>query len=56
MALRAIGQYRKVSDYEKDKKDWVCYIEKFMLFFEANEVEEDSKKKTILLSNVGAEI
>ena len=56
MALRAIGQYKKISDCEKDKKDWVCYIEKFMLFFEANKIEEDSKKKTILLSNVGAKI
>ena len=52
MAVR-ICQYIKISEYEKDKEDWVCYIKRIMLFFEANEIEEDSKKRAILLSSVG---
>ena len=56
LVTRTIGQYRKISEHEKDKEDWVCYIERIMLFFEANKIEEDSKKSAILLSSVGAEM
>ena len=55
MATRAIGQFGKLKEYEKDKEDGVCYIERIMLFFEANETQEDNKKRAILLSSVGAE-
>ena len=53
MATR-MSQYGKVDEYEREREDWVSYIERIMLFFEANEIEEDSKKKAILLSSVGA--
>ena len=33
MATRIINQYRKIDQYEKDKEDWVSYVDKFMLFF-----------------------
>ena len=56
MAMRTIGQYKKISEYEKDRENWVCYIERIMLFFEANEIEEHSKKRALLLSSVGAEM
>ena len=36
------GQYKKKGQYKKDNEDWVCYIERIMLFLEANEIEEDS--------------
>ena len=52
MAIRTIGQYGKISEHEKDKEDWVCYIERIMLFFEANKIEEDSKKRATLLSSI----
>ena len=44
MATRTICQYRKISELEKNKEDWVCYIERIMLFFETTEIEEDSKR------------
>ena len=55
MVTGSIGQYGKINEYEKDKEDWICYIERIILFFEANEIQEESKKKAILLSSVGAE-
>ena len=55
MATRAIGQSGKLKEYEKDKEDGVCCIERIMLFFEANETQEGNKKRAILLSSVGAE-
>ena len=55
MAKGSIGQYGKINEFEKDKEDWICYVERIILFFEANEIQEESKKKAILLSSVGAE-
>lgn len=52
MVTRTIGQYWEIIELEKDKEDWGCYIEKIILYFEVNEVEEDSKKTAILLSSV----
>lgn len=52
MVTRTIGQYWEIIELEKDKEDWGCYTEKIILYFEANEVEEDSKKTAILLSSV----
>lgn len=52
MVTRTIGQYWEIIELEKDKEDWGCYIEKIILYFEANKVEEDSKKTAILLSSV----
>ena len=47
-----IGQYEKAGESKKDKEDWVCDIERIMLFFEANEISEDSKKRALLVSSV----
>ena len=33
--------------------DWNMYIEQLKLFFEANNVSDDSKKRAILLSSYG---
>lgn len=52
MVTRTIGQYWEIIELEKDKEDWGCYIEKIILYFEVNEIEEDSKKTAILLSSV----
>ena len=55
MATGSIDQYGKINEYENDKEDWICYVERIILFFEANEIQEESKKKAILLSSVGPE-
>ena len=55
MTKRTIGQYGKISEYEKDKEDWVCNIKMIMPFFKINEIEEDSKKRAILLSSIVSE-
>lgn len=52
MAKMTIGQYGKAGECKKDKEDWVCDIERIMLFFEANETGEDSKKRALLVSSV----
>ena len=30
MVTRTIGQYGKMIEFEKDKEDWECYIEKII--------------------------
>ena len=52
MAKMTIGQYGKAGECKKDKEDWVCDIERIMLFFEANETGEDSKKRALLVSSL----
>ena len=56
MTKRTIGHYGEISEYEKDKEHWISNIEMIMLFFKTNEIEEDSKKRAILLSSVGSEM
>ncbi|XP_043238896.1 uncharacterized protein K02A2.6-like isoform X2 [Amphibalanus amphitrite] len=40
--------------FEAAEDNWEEYIERLVQFFVANEIEEDVKKRAILLSNVGA--
>ena len=40
---------------DKANEDWVNYVERMTLFFEANGIEEETKRKVILLSSVGAQ-
>ena len=45
--------YGKITEFDKISEDWVSYVERMTLFFEANGIEEETK--TILLSSVGAQ-
>ncbi|XP_071816654.1 uncharacterized protein [Apostichopus japonicus] len=44
----------KVEIYDPDVEIWESYEERLILFFQANEVEDDKKKVAILLSSMGA--
>ena len=46
--------YREITEFDKANEDWVNFVERMALFFEANGIEEETKKK-ILLFNVGAQ-
>ena len=47
------GCLRKITKFDKANEDWVSYVERMALFFEANRTEKEMKKKAILLFNVG---
>ena len=36
--------YGKITEFGKVIEDWVSYVERMILFFEANEIEEETKK------------
>ena len=36
--------YGKITEFGKVSEDWVSYVERMILFFEANGIEEETKK------------
>ena len=44
--------YGKTTKFDKANENWVSYVERMTLFFEGKGIEEETKKKTILLSSV----
>ena len=47
--------YGKITEFDKVSEDWVSYVERMKLFFEANGIEKKKQKKLILLLSVGAQ-
>ena len=37
--------YEKITEFDKGNEDWVSHAEKVKLFFEANGIEEETKKR-----------
>ena len=50
MAKLYIGQ---IDEFNPDTDKWEIYIERINTFFEANEIKEDSKKRSIFLTSFG---
>ena len=44
--------YLKTTEFDKASEGWTSYFERVTLFFEANRIEEETKKKAILRSIV----
>ena len=51
----ATGNYRKLSEYDSSKEDWQSYIERLELYFTANDIDDDEKRKAILLTSSSIE-
>ena len=49
------SNYRKLSEYDSSKEDWQSYIEKLELYFIANDIDDEEKRKAILLTSCGIE-
>lgn len=49
-----MGTFGKLSEFEASKEDWQSYVERVDFFFEANNIENVSQKRAILLSSCGA--
>ena len=47
--------YGKITGFDKTNEDWVSYVERMTLFFEANRIGEGTEKEVILLLSVGAQ-
>ena len=48
-----MATYRKVEEYKEDE-EWVEYVERLTHYFTANEIEDEGKQRSILLSVCGA--
>ncbi len=46
--------FGRIDEFDEDKEDWSQYVERLGHFFTANGVEDDGKKRSILLSVMGA--
>ena len=51
----AMGNYGKLSEYNSSKEDWQSYIERLELYFTANDIDDEVKRKAILLTSCGIE-
>ena len=51
----ATSNYGKLSEYYKNKEDWQSYVECLGLYFTANEITDEEKRKAILLTSCGIE-
>ena len=45
------SNYGKLSEYDNNKEDWQSYVERLELFFTANEITDEEKRKAILLTS-----
>ena len=45
--------FGKVSEFDSAKEEWPQYVERLEHFFEANKIEDEGKKRSILLRVVG---
>ena len=48
-----MATYGKVEEYKEDE-EWVEYVERLTHYFTANEIEDEGKQRSILLSVCGA--
>ena len=51
----ATGNYGKLSEYDSGKEDWQSYIERLELYFTASGIDDEEKRKAILLTSCGIE-
>ena len=51
----ATSNYGKLSEYDSSKEDWQSYIERLELYFTANDIDYEEKRKAILLTSCGIE-
>ena len=51
----ATSNYGKLSEYDSSKEDWQSYIERLELYFTANDIDDEEKRKAILLTSHGIE-
>ena len=49
------GLFGDIAEFNKSSDDWESYHERLEFYFAANEVDDDGKKKAILLSSVGSD-
>ncbi len=54
LATRKMATFGKLSEFDASKEDWQSYVESLDFFFEANNIENWSQKRAILLSSCGA--
>ena len=43
----------RIGEYEPQKEDWTSYVERLGHFFHANGIDDDDKKRLVLLSVIG---
>ena len=48
---KTMATHGSLSDFDSSKEDWSSYILRLKYYFEANEVTDSNKKKSILLSH-----
>ena len=48
-----VGLHGKVSAFDSSEEDWVEYVERLELYFLANDITDEVKKRAILLNAVG---
>lgn len=53
MATSTNQNFGIVNEYDAEKEDWSSYIERIELFYVANDIEDEVKKRAILLSSCG---
>ena len=51
----ATSNYGKLSKYDSSKEDWQSYTERLELYFTANDIADEEKRKAILLTSCGIE-
>ena len=49
-----MATHRTVSQYQQSKENWKTYVERLNHYFIANDVADDGKKRSILLSACGS--
>ena len=49
MALHGV-----LGEFDPSKEDWKCYAERLQLYFTANDVDDATKQRAILLSQCGS--
>ena len=55
MSVVYMGSHGTVTEFDKSKESWSSYIERLEFYFDANDVFDDTKRRAILLTNIGAE-
>ena len=49
-----MAKHGSLSEFHPGEEDWLEYVERFVFYCEANSVKDDSKRRAILLSSIGA--
>ena len=49
-----MATFGKINEFDSSKEDWNSYVEQLEFFFVANGIEENARKRAILLTSCGA--